>query len=776
MPRIITKPKTDDSPRTTSTEVDHLRPYADLGLDLSKPFGSTQAMGECPFCGKEKKFAVSLADGRWRCYVCAEGSDRTAAGGGNVYTFLQKFHSIAPFPADKAAQLAKDRKLTGTKSLETWGFRVNPITGDWFVPSYNADGKINNLYQYRSPKLGGKKTLVPLAGLKIGMFGRHTIDPEKPYIDVLEGPWDAMAYFEILRLSKQVDGGKLEITGSESASLYGLTNVIAVPGAANWQDAWAPVVSGKRVSLLFDSDHPKTHAETGKVTQPGLDGMKRTSRMILVNSENRPTSVQAISWGLDGYDPEKPTGYDVRDHLSQKETYRDRIPLLQTLLDKVQPIPPEWVPGRTDEANHTGSSEVQLVDCDNWNALVGQWKKALQWSPAGTGLDHGLAAMLASIASVRMPDDQLWIQVISPPSTGKTTMAEGCGTCVKYTKEVSSIRGLHSGYMSDADGDEDNSLMAQIKDKTLIIKDGDTLLKAPNRDQIMSEMRDAYDTNSATNYRNKIKRDYRGHRFSIIICGTEAMLELDTADLGARYLTVVIMEGIDEKLEMSVNWKRFMQIWSGRAVEANGDISTHSDPAKVLARQMTGGYVRFLRENTGELLGNLVMTGPEQQHFAAEFDRCARFVAHMRSRPSKKQDEVPGGREMSSRLMTQLTKLGMCLAVVLNKTKLDDDVMSRVRRVTLDSSRGNSIDIARIIYEKGKEGISAATLADMLHDSTGRTKSLLGHLKRIKVVETFRPPSNARPGQKAIQKPYKWKLTDSFHKLYESVVNPKKEK
>jgi ribosomal protein L37AE/L43A len=56
-------PKVSDKPV-------NLRPYLFHGLDLEWE-GRDQAVGECPFCGKEGKFYVALETGKWDCKVCA---------------------------------------------------------------------------------------------------------------------------------------------------------------------------------------------------------------------------------------------------------------------------------------------------------------------------------------------------------------------------------------------------------------------------------------------------------------------------------------------------------------------------------------------------------------------------------------------------------------------------------------------------------------------------------------------------------------------------------
>src|SRR5438132_13433556 len=79
--RPVTRPASDH------TVTDWLRSYRFHGLRLEEGVGARGgAIGDCPFCAKEGKFSVESSTGRWRCWVCGEGSEK---GGGNLYTFLR---------------------------------------------------------------------------------------------------------------------------------------------------------------------------------------------------------------------------------------------------------------------------------------------------------------------------------------------------------------------------------------------------------------------------------------------------------------------------------------------------------------------------------------------------------------------------------------------------------------------------------------------------------------------------------------------------------------
>ncbi len=357
--------------------------------------------------------------------------------------------------------------------------------------------------------------------------------------------------------------------------------------------------------------------------------------------------------------------------------------------------------------------------------------------------------------------------IISPPSTGKTALCEALGVNRRWTKTVGTFKGLHSGWQTDNEGEEDNSTIALLKDKTLIVKDADPLLKAPNRDQILADFRDAYDTNCAVQFKNKVKREYQGLRFTVLLCGTESLLELDSADLGARFLVCVIMDKINSDFESSINRRVFHRMIGSRGVEANGAVSTHDAPKMLRAKQMTGGYINWLRANASQMLAELDLES-QQDELSDEMDMLAQFVAFMRARPSKKQEEA-STREMSARLNAQLTKLSMCLAVVLNRRNVDDEVLRRVRKVALDTARGRTMELCRHLYAEGRVGAETKHLAHLTGHEEVKERVLLKFLRRIDAVEAFRPVSK-KSGVAVKTGGVRWRLTPRLQALYGRVV------
>lgn len=762
-------------PKISKGQPKNLRPYIFHGLDLSFEEGDDHARGDCPFCGREGKFYVNIEKGLWDCKICKTGSDK---GGGNIYTFLRKLVETSQTTDAAYEALAKDRRFAGIDGLKAWGIIVSPITNDWLVPGYGADGKLLQLYRYLKDTASGRYRLLPTPELGHHLHGVDTYDPKKSDVYLCEGIWDGIALWETMRSCKWSDneskGQKLIPTSSEAASLLGEANILAVPTCSTFNEPWLPLFADRRVFLMYDNDHARKHPQTGTVVPPaGYGAMKRVTA-ILATAEQPPREVSYLHWGKDGYDPTLASGFDVRDFLTlptstgRRSTVtgpNERLRWLELLIvDKIKRIPSDWIQGRSDKAKKTGSLEIQAAPCTEWSVLINAWRKAMHWHD---GLNSAFACMLASITSTEAIGDQLWMKIIGPASCGKSTLCEALAVNKKYILPKSTIRGFHSGWKAGG-GDDDSSLLSEARNKTLVTKDGDTLLQVPNLGQVLSEARDIYDRVSRTHYRNRIARDYEGLSMTWLLCGTESLRSLDDSELGERFLDCIIIEEIDDEEEDRINFRvanrtaMLMKI----GASTNGSTSRsmiHDGPDLVMAKQLTGGYIDYLRMNAALLYSRIRVTDRALQ----QCQDLGKFVAYIRARPSNRQEEK-AQREMSFRLVSQLVRLAMSIAVVFNKKTTDIEVMKHVNKVALDTARGRTLQIVRHLMTVGDKGMEVRTLSLYTGQTEDKERSLLRFLRKIDVVEVFMTKgtqgsigSSARP---------RWRLTDKLLKLCHKVL------
>jgi hypothetical protein len=366
--------------------------------------------------------------------------------------------------------------------------------------------------------------------------------------------------------------------------------------------------------------------------------------------------------------------------------------------------------------------------------------------------------MLAAVTSTKAVGDQLWVKIIGPASCGKSTLCEAISVNTDFVLAKSTIRGFHSGWQDGSE--EDASLIAQVSGKTLVTKDGDTLLQAPNLGQILSEARDLYDSTSRSHYRNKAGKDYTGIRMTWLLCGTSSLKSIDSSELGERFLDCVIMDGIDDEMEDEVLWRVVNRADRNLSIESKGGAEEQYEPSLASAMQLTGGYVGYLRENAVDLLSQV-----ESPEWALR--KCARlgkFVAYMRARPSTTQDET-SEREFAARLVSQHIRLAKCLAVVMNRTSIDEAVMKRVVKVSMDTSRGMVLDIVTHLYG-AKFGIAVGGIAQLTNYGREKVGAMLRFLENIGAVE-----KNLAKERKtgAMTKQNLWRLTPRLSRIYTEI-------
>lgn len=774
---------------------DSLRVYNFHGVDLNWADGVREAKGDCPFCNKEGKFSVTQETGLWHCWSCSQGKldQRGEKSQGNALDFLRRLwrESFKRTKEEDYLTLAKERKLLHADTPRQWGAARSLASGNWIVPGWTADGRLKQLYRYTRIKKGNGDwvwCLLPGPGLssreedlqhglfRIGSELGGILQDSVRKVYLCEGVWDGMALWECLAA----------LDGNASNSSKSTWAVLAVPGCKIFSKFWTSLFSKKSVYLLFDNDHPQPLREVGD----GLWGMKLVTQ-LLHGSGKPPEEIHYLAWGGKDllHDASLPHGFDVRDWLtgrsidgspsakdSNSPPLDKRLEALNSLKRRIAPVPSDWLSGA-----HNRVLDSDLLHCSSWNQLILAWRKAFKWTP---GLDRALSVMLAAAASTKGVGDQLWVKIIGPPSCGKSVLCEALTACRRYVVAKSHIRGFHSGFGEAGAGasagagskgkkkgkarnsssnpqatDKDShggSLIPLLRDKTLVTKDGDTLLQSPNLGQILSEARDLYDGSSRAHYRNRVSMDHSGVRMTWILCGTESLRLLDTSELGERFLDCVIVDQMDADLEREIGWRVALRAARELSSPSDGTLRSQDAPELADAKALTGGYLAWLRDvGYYKVLPTITISDEAER----TCQLLGEFVSFMRSRPSVKQEEK-AQREMSFRLIAQHVRLALCLALVLNRSIVDDEVMSRVRQVALDTARGRVLDLCRHLHQSGTTGETMDRLASLVDTPVDKLSVDLRFLKKIGVIRSFR----SRQGD-----PIRWALTERLLSLFQKV-------
>lgn len=731
------------SPRhAIAAPLDRLRPYRHHRMDLSART-ATHAHATCPFCGRDGKWACDIASGLWRCLVCAAGS---AAGGGNAVTFIRCLHEAAVSRADAAfhAAITADRGCSPAAAA-AWGAAPSPIDGAWLLPGYGTDGRLDQLYRRSRVTDDGEWVwrLMPTPDVWPDPGRGHALhlpiedfDPECPDVYICEGPWDGMVFWDAVR-------------GSPIAPCQ----VIAVPGCNVWRDEWTTFCRGKNVTLLFDSDHPREIA-AGRTSRSGYDGMARVAKKL----SGYAASVRWLRWGEDGYDPDRPSGWDVRDHLTSSP---DRAAALLDLLGRVEDAPAEW----SFAGSHTGNGHtteryggsIEPVTCSGWEECEAAWREAMHWR---RDMSDALAVILAVCASTNQGGNQLFMDLVGSPGIAKTTILRGALTS-SHCIHVENITKIISGYKK-AGEDVDCSFIARANRKTWITCEFDTILTSAQYTELMGKMRRIFDGETSSTYANTDEdRVYSALRTPWIRAGTPRMMDHDQSQLGDRFLRLIINDPSEEEkraiLRSAIRSERTAMLES-----CNGTAGSIVDPATRKAYALTGGYINQLRVSTEQQL-LLVEVSAETEDICLDL---AEMSAYLRARPNedKRRKENTDGKELPTRLARQYVRLACHLAVVLNKRSVDAEVLRIVRKVALDTAHGHSLNIARwlclpnqrhpdrLLQETG--GIGQVTLENWTGMPGERLAGYLAFLRKIGVLDLQRTANTES-----------WLLTEQMYDL-----------
>jgi len=731
-------------PRKTTKSPEKLRPFIFHGVDITED--PKEAEGVCPFCDKDGHFYIKTETGQFHCKVCEAK--------GNNASFLQQLHewAVKDTTDDDLEDLAEDRGID-LATLRAWGVAVHPLTNNEFlIPAFNNRGKVANLMKVYKTREGWRVIATPT--MKLHPLGLQFHNKRnQSVVWVAEGPWDAMKLWETMQGVKRV-GDRFIRTKNGKAVLGTKECVIAVPGSGTFQQDWLDFLQGKTVRLFFDNDHPRKTPQ-GKVVKPGWDGMKRVGK-LMEESGKVPKVLQRVRWGKAGYDPDLPKGYDLRDLLEQHGPARGMktaVGLLEKVkLDRSKSSPTEDEEGGLDTLPRTSFKE-----------LVEDYQANLHFTEQ---LQDTLAVMLACVISTDIDGDQVWLRIIGPPGSGKSTLAEAIGASRDFCFNVSNITGLHSGFVGGENArKKDASLIPKMKNKTTIIKDGDTLLNAPNRDRILAELRDIYDGTSRATYRNRVSREYNNVKATFILCGTDELKGLNRSFLGERFLDVEILGDEDRTpyIKRALD-NAFDSVFASFQPSDNGDLDHIPNARMIHLKRATGGLIQHFKDNWK------TMTPPKRTQEAEQvLEALGQFLSFMRARVKREGGDVlyRPRVELATRIIGQLTKLAVCVALILGKRTIDRQVLKIVRKVALDTAEGFQLEVTTKLAGYKTGGMTVGQLEVALRLSEGTIRNLLRDMREFNIVK--RVDQNNRSGQRGRNR-HLWRLTEEVRGLYRTAM------
>lgn len=488
------------------TDVDFRIAFLQHGVALVKS-GSSQYMGDCPFCGKEKHFFVDDKTGRWDCKTCMES--------GNLYTFLRK--SAAKYSKQtstgKYVTLSVHRSIPHGQ-LKGDGWYWNELADCWMLPVVNRERKIIDIRIYDGKSCRSTKNCSTHLLGEMDLVGKDAKPGKRVWL--CEGEWDRGALRALLKK-----------VGSDDI-------VVAVPGAGVFKKEWAALFSRKTVVLAYDND------------EPGQKGAMRALGFIKPYAEK----VQIIQW------PEgKPKGYDIRDFCKRwyihKEAgikiFKELLGLLENRIEKKDEF------GKVTEVRLNSDEDEfrEIKPPITFSELIEIFKL---WVRVDQALVDSLAVCLAVSMGNEVPGDPLWLYFVAPPGSGKTLILMTMQTSHRNVfRSTLTPASLVSGFNASPDP----SLLPQLDRKTAIFKDGTELL-AMNPDakrETYGVLRGAFDGQVSKSFGNGITREYNNLHFNMIVGMTPAIHGDSQATMGERFLKYEMREdraAVESKIRAAI--------------------------------------------------------------------------------------------------------------------------------------------------------------------------------------------------------------------------------
>lgn len=628
--------------------------YEFWGVDIpEEPNGSNQYVTDCPFCGHSKHFYIDADTSMYQC------KDSACSMEGNPYTFLAEVYRRAeqttvPFHSKKLSYFRK--KFPGAAYEGQFAYdRENKV---FLFADRNAKGSLCNLSRY-----GGDGPVFGSPGCSQHFFGIDELAPEGP-VFICEGRWDRYALRYLLSRLKEN---------------LGPFTVLGAPGASNVPKADLEYLAGRDVYLFYDND------------EAGRNGAKSACRKL----HGHVGSLHLLAWP-EGQFPDK---YDLEDLIRESPSRPDQ--LWKDILS--------WC-FRYQVGADPNEKPPELVRT-NFNELLQDFTETgVHMYP---GLRDCLALTLAVVYSTKLSGEPLWLYAIGDPGRGKSLVLDstlGSYQCLYRTSVTH--KAFINGFRNTEGGD--NSLLALLPGKALIIKDYSNVLSLPHveQEQLVSLLREAYDGRIVRNFGNNLYREYppadspfRDCRFSLVAGVTKEIHAKSHAGLGERFLKYEIPCTEDDNLRAMMaalddNWK------------------THE---RQMHRSAAVGSFLDRRVNFQQLPN--VPDWYKQRLIA-----LSEFVGLSRSPVSRTRGDLDysPSAESGTRVAKQLRKLTQSLCFVFNQTEPTEEIYRLVRKVAWDTAHSWRRDLSLCLFHEEKplnthevtevSNLSLGTCHRQLHD------------------------------------------------------------
>lgn len=659
------------------------------GIELGTQ--ENQYVGDCPFCGKEQHFFCDKQEPLWDCKVCGRS--------GNQYSFMTQWHEFHLEATGKKdlIPLAENRKLP-VERLQEARIAYDDTTGYYLFPYHSFPGEKGGLSSLGRIDLEKGTVVFKPVGIPSPLL--FLTRKWNDNIVICEGEWDALAMQEMLELwAPDPDEW----------------SVVAVPGANTFKDGWVNYFNGKRAAVFLDKD------------DSGKQGLVKIIQKLIGPTNG---SVDAFIWPEDveflSAKGDKP-GKDLRDYYVHA-------------VEKDLPVKEGWsfLTDNLVVANALDSIEgdyledrhklPEIANITSWEELIGILNEHLYMTSL---TPHVVAVLFATQLSQHYPGEPIWVFLVGPASSGKTTLIEAFGINNVYCEAHSELHAklLSSGMRSKSG--KDPSLLPKLNRRCLMIKDYTTVLSmgSHNQDELYAILRDAFDGSFRKQYGNQQERNYSNLKFSMICGVTNAIHRDNRSSLGERFIKVNYLdEEFDEREHI---------------LRALGGAEKKEIRSKVLQQSMLG-YLHYLIQNKPDHLPFI------PRDYEYKLGSLAILVAYLRAQVERRTDDslmYRPAREIASRLSVIFGKVSQCLMIVLGKKSVDEEVYSIVRHIAFSSCIPFNYEFAAFLYNEGRP-VTRREIQAKMQIPSSNCHRILADLMQLRIaVMSHTKPTKGRPAE-----------------------------
>lgn len=595
------------------------------------------------------------------------------------------------------------KRLAQSKDLPIRAFKdwgIGYNGSSYTIPVYNGKGTIIDVRLYNIK--GGR--CISTAGANVGLLNlQDLLDKKKKNwpVYICEGEWDTIAMRWLLNRIKS----------------KGV--VVGVTGAGTFKEGWVDYFKGRDVYICYDND------------EPGKMGERKVYAML----DSVVDQLHCLHWD------DKSEGYDVRDLIVdyvEKSNYSGAYRYIK----KHCRSEPRVQTRVEDQEEKRESKYDGPIDIEEVRRVFNEWL----YLKDTNAIEVCLAVMVSQIVS----GDPVWMFLVAAPGGSKTETIQALG---KYRKTVMisqlTPHSLLSG--SQMGNNDDPSLLPQLNGKTLLIKDFTSIINmnADARDEVFGILRDAYDGEASKKFGNGITRHFKG-KFTILAGVTPIIYSLSAmqSTMGERFLKLRI-----------------------------GDNLEHHDEDKQIAKAISNtGHETDMRAELADACTTFLEQDWESKKMPSIPGRYLDGISHLARfgsalRGTVTRDKYKGEMyltkpttEVGTRFAKQLAKLGIALGLVRGVSRLDYDIYTLLKRITLDSVDQRVEDVVREIFinTPGKDDtISARQLAAACRYPVMTITRIVNDLNSLRVIQS---PVTGR-GQSG-----KWQLTDRIKTLIDGAL------